>query len=247
MDLMLAAQRPQGERAWMWDEVWEAFGWCEPRLREEFASEMSEGRTQASLLKLAALLHDVAKPQTRERDADGRVRFFGHADLGAEIAARAMRRLRFSAREVRFVRLLVAEHLRPVQLSAVGEAPTRRALYRFYRALGEAVPAVLFLALADAAAARGESLTRAGWRAQASYMASLLVRSVEQEGIMAAPRLLTGRDIMSALGLAEGPLIGRLLEALAEAQAAGEVADRDGALALVGALARQESSPEAAR
>jgi poly(A) polymerase/tRNA nucleotidyltransferase (CCA-adding enzyme) len=52
---------------------------------------------------------------------------------------------------------------------------------------------------------------------------------------------------MSALGLAEGPLIGRLLEALAEAQAAGEVADRDGALALVGALARQESSPEAAR
>ena len=66
-----------------------------------------------------------------------------------------MRRLRFSAREVAFVSTLVAEHLRPVQLAQVGEAPTRRALYRFYPRLGDAAPAVLLLALADAAAARG--------------------------------------------------------------------------------------------
>ena len=60
----------------------------------------------------------------------------------------------FSAREVAYVAKLVEEHLRPVQLAAAGEAPSRRAIYRFYRALGDAVPAVLFLALADAAASR---------------------------------------------------------------------------------------------
>ena len=100
---------------------------------------MPEGRSRASLLKIAALLHDVAKPA----DADDRRRravrsFFGHADAGADDGATVMRRLRFSAAEVQFVSTLVAEHLRPVQLAQVGEAPTRRALYRFYRDLGDA-------------------------------------------------------------------------------------------------------------
>ena len=100
----------------------------------------------ASLLKLAALLHDVAKPQTRDRARPTAAsRFLGHADLARRVAARIMRRYRFSAREVRFVSVLVAEHLRPVQLAQVGEVPTRRALYRFYRDLGDAAPAVLLL------------------------------------------------------------------------------------------------------
>ena len=68
----------------------------------------------------AALLHDVAKPQTRTVDADGRIRFLGHADEGAAAAAAVMRRLRFSARETGFVATVVREHLRPVQLAQIG-------------------------------------------------------------------------------------------------------------------------------
>jgi hypothetical protein len=64
-------------------------------------------------------------------------------------------------------------------------------------------------------------------------MNSLLVRSFEDEGIVHPPRLLTGYDIMSELSLAEGPIIGRLLGALEEAQAAGDVGDREQALAFV--------------
>jgi hypothetical protein len=131
-----------------------------------------------------------------------------------------------------------------VQLAPVGEPPTRRALYRFYRDLGEGVVGVLLLALADAAAARGPGLTAAGWSRHAAYMNSLLVRSRREEGILDPPRLLTGRDIMSALQLQEGPAIGRLLEALREAQAAGEVADRREALAFVKARAAGEHAAE---
>ncbi len=241
MDALLAPAPPLGERDWMWDGVWAAFEWCAPLLRTYFAEEMREGRSRASLLKLTALLHDVAKPQTLTAEADGRVRFLGHADLGAAIASRIMRRYRFSSREVRFVSKLVAEHLRPGQLGALGEAPTRRALYRFYRDLGDAAPAVLFLSLADAAAARGPAMTSEGWTGLVGYVNSLLVRSQEEEGIVSPPRLLTGRDIMQRLGVPEGPEIGRLLEALEEAQAAGEVLDRDAALAYVRALAEQHS------
>ena len=233
MDVMLGPPGARGTQVWLRDGLWGAFAWCEGGLRAYLAEELSEGRTRASLLKLAALLHDVAKPQTRTVDDDGRVRFLGHGDEGAVIAARVMRRLRFSASEVRFVSRLVAEHLRPVQLAQAGEVPTPRALYRFYRALGDAVPGVLLLSLADAAASRGPSMTSDGWSRHVAYMNSLLVRSMEEEGIVNPPRLLTGNDVMKELGMPAGPAIGELLEALREAQAAGEVETREAALEFV--------------
>jgi len=127
----------------------------------------------------------------------------------------------------------VAEHLRPVQLAQVGEVPTRRALYRFYRALGDGVQGVLLLALADAAASRGPSMTSDGWSRHVAYMNSLLVRSMKEEGIVDPPRLLTGDDVMRELGMPAGPAIGKLLEALREAQAAGEVETREAAVEFV--------------
>jgi len=233
IDLMLAPIRPESPRVWIWDEVWQAFAWCEQELRAYLLEEMSEGRTRASVLKLATFLHDVAKPETRTVDSSGRIRFLGHAERGAGTAASIMRRLRFSARETAFVRTLVAQHLRPVQLAAVGEVPTMRAIYRFHRDLREAAPAVLLLALADAAGSRGPMMTREAWAHHARYMNSLLVRLREAEGIVRAPRLLTGHDIMMEFGLSEGPLVGRLLEDLREAQATGEVHGREAALAFV--------------
>ena len=241
MDAMLAASA-RGEDDWLHSALWETFAWCDDRLRTYLDESITEGRSRQSLLKLAALLHDVGKPQTRTVEASGRIRFFGHGDAGAAIAGRIMRRLRFSTREIQFVRALVAEHLRPVQLAPKGHVPTRKALYRFYRDLPHAVPAVLLLSLADGAASAGPRLTRDGWMAQVAYMNSLLVRSQEEEGIVSPPRLLTGHDIMRELGESAGPLIGRLLEALREAQAAGEVTDTEGALAFVRKLARREQA-----
>lgn len=241
LDLMLSRERPATARAWMWDELWSAFGWRARELREYFAEELSGVRTRAALLKLAGLLHDTGKPETRAPDDSGRVRFFGHAELGADISDGVLRRYRFSSREVRFVTALVAEHLRPVQLAAVGEVPTRRALFRFFRDLVEAAPSALFLSLADAAAARGPALTSAGWTAHVRYMNSMLVRSIEEDAIVHPPRLVDGHDIMSALGLPEGPIIGKLLAALEDAQGAGEVMDRAGALAFLEARAGDRS------
>jgi putative nucleotidyltransferase with HDIG domain len=242
LDVMLAPSRPDRPDCGLWSTLWETFAWREESLRAYLAAEMSEGRTRASVLKFAALLHDIAKPQTRTLTDDGNAHFYGHAELGAEIAGRIMRRLRFSAAEVRFVATLVEQHLRPVQLAPVGVAPTRRALYRFHRDLGDAAEAALLLSLADAASVRGLTGAAAGeasepWLHHVRYMNSLLVRSIEEEGILHPPRLITGRDIMARLALPEGPLIGRILEAIREAQATGEVRDAGDALALARRLA----------
>ncbi|HZP57303.1 MAG TPA: HD domain-containing protein [Dehalococcoidia bacterium] len=248
LDAMLYGAASDALPAWVADDVRATFAWREQHLRDYFAGEVGAEHARAALLRLAGLLHDVAKPQTRARQPDGRVRFFGHAELGAEMTAKLMRRYRFSERETRWVALLVEEHLRPGQLAAVGEAPTRRALARFFRDLGDAAEALLFLSLADAAAARGPRLQRTAWRANVRYMNSLVVRSVEDAGIVHPLRLLTGRDIMSAFGLPEGPRIGRLLAAVEDAQGAGDVRDRDEALALVRRLLQAEGAaggPEA--
>ena len=198
--------------------------------------EVGEGRSRRALLKLVGLLHDVSKPETKSLEPDGRTRFFGHAERGAVRVAEALRRLRFSAREVKIAELLVREHLRPGQLAAPGEVPTLRSLYRFFRDLGECVPDLLLLNLADGAAAAGPRQRPEQWQAHVAYTAWILRQRRERETLVKRKRLVTGHDLMDELGLPPGPALGRLLDALAEAEATGEVTTREAALARARAL-----------
>ena len=83
----------------VWDyaglEILSIVPWSE-ELERHFAQEISSGSSRKTLLKLAVLLHDVAKPVTKSIDASGRVRFLGHPQEGAATAAAIMSRLRFS-------------------------------------------------------------------------------------------------------------------------------------------------------
>jgi poly(A) polymerase len=203
--------------------------------------EDAGGHCRHVLLKLAGLLHDVAKPETKSTDANGRTRFLGHPEQGATKAARICERLRFGNREVRFVSLLVEEHLRPTQLAARGQAPSPRALYRFFRDLGDAAPACLVLMLADGAAAAGPRLQRQRWRAHIAYVSNLLKQEQATAEAAKAPRLITGDDLMAALHIPPGPVLGRLLSEVDEAIGAGEVSTPGEALA----YARELTSPPA--
>ncbi len=230
LDFMLSHEKPtEGREARLWRALWEALD-VAPGLRAFLDEEVSARRPRSALLKLAGLLHDVAKPETRAPDATGRIRFFGHAELGAETARAVLRRLRFSRREVELVARMVEEHLRPGQLGQEGP-PTRRALFRFFRDTGEAAEGILLLSLADALAARGPGMRIERWRGHVAYIAHVLARREEEQEIVRPPRLLSGDDIMAALAIGPGPEVGRLLAAIEEAQASGEVATREQALA----------------
>jgi poly(A) polymerase len=205
------------------------------RLREHFDREVSSGSTRRSMLKLAALFHDIAKPRTRTLDDDGRARFLGHPQEGAMTAAAILERLRFSNREIQLVELLVKYHLRPTQMSNEG-IPTHRAIYRFFRDTGEAGIDLLFLCLADHLATSGPSLDIKGWQEHARMTEYVLARHFEEKNLSAPIKLIDGHDVMKTFGLGPGPRVGELLEALREAQAAGEVTTREQALQYVGRL-----------
>ncbi|PYO01333.1 MAG: hypothetical protein DMD91_08100, partial [Candidatus Rokuibacteriota bacterium] len=162
--------------------------------------------TRGHALKLAALFHDVAKPETR-RAIGGRVRFFEHDLIGATAATS-------------LVETLVRHHLRPMHLAAAATI-TPRARYRFYRDLGPDTRDLLALALVDAAAVRGEPPRRV-WR-RATLLRDLLAGWSEQQEVAAAPPLLRGDDVMRHFELQPGPEVGRLLRSAREAQDLGRV------------------------
>ncbi len=201
-------------------------------LSQHFEQEVSHGSRRRSLLKLAALLHDVAKPQTRTIDENGRTRFLGHPGDGAVIGASLLERLRFTTKEIKLVELLVRYHLRPGQMSGY-ELPTRRAIYRYFRDTGEAGIDVLFLSLADHLATRGPRLELSQWQEHAKMVEYVLEQHSKEISASAPAKLINGHDLMAVFGLTPGPQMGKLLEAVREAQATGEVSTREEALAYI--------------
>ncbi|HTY81537.1 MAG TPA: HD domain-containing protein [Dehalococcoidales bacterium] len=209
----------------------ESVPWSE-KLAAHFNEEIGYGSTRASLLKLAALLHDIAKPEMKTTDETGRTRFLGHPEAGAATAAAIMSRLRFSNREVEYVELLVKEHMRPTQMSQ-DDTPTRRAVYRFFRDTGESGVDLLFLSLADHLAARGDTLDTTGWLEHAKMVADIIARREEEDRAPKPLKLIDGNEIISTFRLEPGPRIGEILETVREAQAAGEICDKEQAIKFI--------------
>jgi poly(A) polymerase len=221
----------QGGWQYAGDEVLAATPWSE-LLAQHFSREVSHGSTRRSLLKLAALLHDVAKPQTKAIAQDGRMRFLGHGKLGAEVAVGILERLRFSSKEIKLVEVMVREHLRPGQMSQQG-LPTHRAIYRYFRDTEGAGIDILFLSLADHLASRGPNLELEGYKEHARMVEYVLTQHLEQERVTTPPKLVSGHDLINTFDLSPGPKIGKLLEAVREAQASGEITTREEALAYI--------------
>jgi len=205
------------------------------RLLEHLTRPTSGDRTRLIILKLTALLHDVGKPLTVKVER-GRTRFFGHEGLGGRMTARIFGRLRFSAAEKRMARTIVVHHMRPALLAQV-KVFTRRAVYRFFRDTGEAGVEVILLSLADHLATWGPHLIPARWHKRLAVASHLLNEFYTRyREVVSPPKLIDGKDLMTRFGLPPGPLVGRILEAVREAQAAGEIRTKEEALQLAAHL-----------
>jgi putative nucleotidyltransferase with HDIG domain len=198
---------------------------------DELAAHVAEplggGISRGQILKLATLLHDVSKPETR-RIVRGRVRFFEHDVLGAARARAIGERLRLPERATSVLERLVRHHLRPMHLGAAGVL-TPRARYRFFRDVGGETRDLLLLVLADASAVCGESPFRV-WPRMALVRELLAGWEIQRASSRREP-LLRGGDVMARFGLPPGPEVGRLLARAREAQDLGLVSTRDEALA----------------
>lgn len=193
---------------------------------------------RAALLKLAALLHDNAKPQTKVHHPDGTVTFYGHQSLGAEVAAQISKRLRLSRTDTAYIVTIVREHMRPGQMRSGGQL-TERGINRFFRDTGDAGPDVLLHELADHLATRGPWLDPSAWHDHLAWVGELLDRYWNAP-TPPPPPMLRGDELMASLGIGPGPEVGRLLRLIHEAQQAGEIHNLEEALTLARTLHRAE-------
>jgi len=215
------------------------------RFAEHLDAECTPDISRRALLFFAALYHDIAKPLTRSQDADGRIRFLGHELEGAHLVRKRARALRLSNEERDVLEKIVRNHMRPVLLGQGGRMPTPRAVYRFFRAAGDAGVDVCLLSLADFLGTHGPAVPQEAWAHHVDVVRRLLEGWWERpRKEISPPALIDGRDLMATFGLAPGPLIGKLLEAVREAQASGDVDSREAALALTRSLLNRENGPE---
>lgn len=202
-----------------------------PAVAALLAEPLADGLTRGDALRWGALLHDAAKPLTRQvRPTDGRVTFIGHDDRGAALAREVLGRLRASERLRAHVAALVRHHLRLGFLVHEPQPLSRRTVYGYLRGCSPVEVDVTLLSVADRLATRGD-------RAQESIDAHLgVARGMLADALRwraegpSAP-LVRGDELAGELGIATGPRVGELLEALAKAQYAGEISSREQALA----------------
>ena len=220
-------------QAFVWYDVAQMLADWRDRLAAHLSRPLGDERSALVSLKLATLLHDCAKPETKTLDEDGRTHFYGHDDAGAPIAAERARILRFNNVEVERVRTIIANHMRPQQLADAESGVTRRAAYRYFRDTREAGVDVLLLALADHIATHGPDIRADRWGRRIQAVRILLTEYWSRLAKdVAPPPLVSGDDLMAELGLSQGPRVGELIEAIREAQATGQVTTRQEALDL---------------
>jgi putative nucleotidyltransferase with HDIG domain len=205
------------------------------RFAEHFSTPLNADRSVRALLFYAALYHDISKPGTESRDESGRIRFFGHDSLGAEVAAQRARSFNLSNDEIARLQIVIANHMRfhyhVNRLEDESKEPSRKSIYRFFRDAGPAGVDLVLLGLADLRGTHGHLLTEQKWTSALQVARIFLENYWERpQRSVSPPRLLDGHELMSELGMKPGPSVGRLLEAIREAQATGHIADREAAL-----------------
>ena len=155
--------------------------------------------------QMAALLHDVGKPETQEV-MDGLIRFIGHEKVGGEMAEAIMRRLKFDGETTARVKTIVENHMRPHLLTR-DDAASPKALRRLVRDVGnELIGAVLDLAEADQLGMIPQGNDIPGLREKIEGLKVNIQKAEELP--------LNGMDIQRILGVKPGKIIGEVLQYL---------------------------------
>jgi tRNA nucleotidyltransferase/poly(A) polymerase len=207
------------------------------QINKDLMKPLTADRSRRSLLFLAALYHDIAKPQSKKKDEEGQYHFWGHDQQGAENLAARARALALGNDEIQWLEIIVRNHMRILfhtnRLVREGKPPSRRAIYRFFRDTGAAGVEVCLLSLADLQATYEQTLPQETWAAALEVVRAMLEAWYEKKEEQVTPQpLVDGNVLMQEFSLSPGRKIGELLEAIREAQAVGEVSTKEQALGL---------------
>lgn len=178
------------------------------------------GQSRDPRFFMAALLHDTGKPATRSVDDEGNITFRRHEMVSAELADAVLRRLRFSNVDREWIVEAVAQHMRLMYveraLMTEDDAVGRRALRRVMQSLSHiTVEDLLTLRVADKAAA---GFPEKAVSPEFVKRVHELLRQIRDEAsaVRITDLAVSGKEVMQALGVPPGPVVGATLRRLLE-------------------------------
>lgn len=178
----------------------------------DYEHERHPGEEPDVVLRLAALLHDIGKPATRRLEPGGVVSFHHHDIVGAKLARKRLRALRFDNETIAAVSRLIELHLR--FFGYADGAWTDSAVRRYVRDAGNQLERLHELTRADVTTRNRRKADRLGFAYDDLEQRVLALQ--QQEELDAVRPDLDGTDVMRILGLKPGPEVGAAMRFLLE-------------------------------
>ncbi|MCG8603679.1 CCA tRNA nucleotidyltransferase [bacterium] len=179
-------------------------------------------------LRFTALVHDIAKPRTKQFVPNKGWTFHNHEEVGARMLPALGRRLRLPTEMVKYAQKLTRMHLRPIALTE--EAVTDSAYRRLLVQAGEHLEDLLMLCRADITSQNPKRVQK--HLANFDFVVERLHEVEEKDKMQAFQSPVRGDEIMQVCGLQPGPEVGKLKKMIEEAILEGEISnEHDAALA----------------
>ncbi len=164
-------------------------------------------------LRLAALVHDIAKPQTKRFVEGTGWTFHGHDEIGARMLTKIFQRLRLPNSTLEYAQQLTRLHLRPIHLSE--EDVTDSAMRRLLFQAGEHLEDLLTLCRADITSGNPQRVKQ--HLANFDFVVQRLQEVEAKDQMRAFQSPVRGDEIMAVCGIPPGPLVGKLKTMIEEA------------------------------
>lgn len=169
--------------------------------------------TDNVMLRFAALMHDIGKPNTKRFTKDRGWTFDGHEMLGRKMVWNIGRRLRMKKTDIIYVAKLVRWHQHPISL--MDEAITDSAVRRLIVNAGEELEGLLKLGRSDITTGNPSKKERR--LKNYDFLEERIADVIEKDKLRAFQSPVRGEEIMEVCGLKPGPTVGKIKEAIEEA------------------------------
>ncbi len=188
-------------------------------------------RRRKGLIKLALLLHDIGKPDTRRKRPEGGYSFHGHENVGRQISFHVAKLLRLSTKERHLLEDMVQMHLRPGYISNF-KRPSAKMLLRYFRDTKDEAGSIALISLADQRATRGPLTTEEDQTHHQKICERLIRDFFAKRDEKPFVPLLKGKDLIRELKLKPSPLFGKILKSVEEEQVLGKITTKAEAVRL---------------
>lgn len=170
-------------------------------------------------LRMVALMHDIAKPQTKRFVEEVGWTFHGHEELGARMVERIGRRMRLPLSSIKYIKKLVHLHMRPTQLvdEMVGDSAIRRLMVE----AGEEIDDLMLMCRADITSKNARKVQR--YLANFDRVEARIKEVEEKDKLRQFKPAFTGDDIMKLLNIPPGRLVGKIKQAVVDAILDGKI------------------------